>query len=339
MDPCVPGMSIGDARAVARIKLGVPPQYTKNMSVQQICTAMSLVKKTNIMPPMEYRKYKNKTYLIDPKSPLHIGEFIAFLSSNNLSDVVPVAKKLKLVTEHLSVGELKKNIIKILQTLNITEPIEVPFKMKITESASLANAVNLGNTGNTRNTRNTRNTWNTNTSNTRNTGNAEPLKLSEPQPSSIANVNIPSLNPVSGNLRIGAVPSGVSLSANTEQGVRNLRLGSVEPSGVNLSANTEQRMGSLRLGSAAPSGVNLSANNTEQGVGRLRLGSAAPSRVSLTNNNNNNIRRLAGNAATGMNSLLSQVGGSRQSNVESVVNQTIRPPGEALNRLKRNIEG
>ena len=333
MDPCVPGMSIGDARTVARIKLGVPPQYTKNMSVQQICTAMSLVKKTNIMPPMEYRKYKNKTYLIDPKSPLHIGEFIAFLSSNNLSDVVPVAKKLKLVTEHLSVGELKKNIIKILQTLNITEPIEVPFKMKITESASLANAVNLGNASNMGNTGNTRNT---NTSNTRNTGNAEPLKLSEPQPSSIANVNIPSLNPVSGNLRIGAVPSGVSLSANTEQGVRNLRLGSVEPSGVNLSANTEQRMGSLRLGSAAPSEVNLSANNTEQGVGRLRLGSAAPSRVSLANNNNN-IRRLAGNAATGMNSLLSQVGGSRQSNVESVVNQTIRPPGEALNRLKRNI--
>ena len=332
MDPCVPGMSIGDARTVARIKLGVPPQYTKNMSVQQICTAMSLVKKTNIMPPMEYRKYKNKTYLIDPKSPLHIGEFIAFLSSNNLSDVVPVAKKLKLVTEHLSVGELKKNIIKILQTLNITEPIEVPFKMKITESASLANAVNLGNASNMGNTGNTRNT---NTSNTRNTGNAEPLKLSEPQPSSIANVNIPSLNPVSGNLRIGAVPSGVSLSANTEQGVRNLRLGSVEPSGVNLSANTEQRMGSLRLGSAAPSEVNLSANNTEQGVGRLRLGSAAPSRVSLANNNN--IRRLAGNAATGMNSLLSQVGGSRQSNVESVVNQTIRPPGEALNRLKRNI--
>jgi hypothetical protein len=310
---------------------------------------MSLVKKTNIMPPMEYRKYKNKTYLIDPKSPLHIGEFIAFLSSNNLSDVVPVAKKLKLVTEHLSVGELKKNIIKILQTLNITEPIEVPFKMKITESASLANAVNLGNA----------NTGNANTGNA-NTRNAEPLKLSEPQPSSIANVNIPSLNPVSGNLRIGAVPSGVSLSGNTEQrnagnlrlgglpsgvnlsanteqrNVGNLRLGSVTPSGVNLSANTEERVGSLRLGSAAPSGVNLSANNTEQGVGRLRLGSASPSRVSLVNNNNN-IRRLAGNAAAGMNSLLRQVGGSRQSNVESVVNQTIRPPGEALNRLRRNI--
>ena len=70
MDPCVPGISLANARAHARIKLGVPSKYANKMSVAGICKAAKKCKNANIMPPMDYRQFKGKMYLIDPKSPL-----------------------------------------------------------------------------------------------------------------------------------------------------------------------------------------------------------------------------------------------------------------------------
>jgi hypothetical protein len=126
MDPCLPGVSIADARTIARVKLGVPPQYVNKMSVAQVCRAMKLSKTTSIVPPMEYKTYKGKTYLIDPKSPLKINEFIMFINAKTLQDVAKIAKILSLVTEYLSKKELKTNIIQVLNKLNIAEPIELP---------------------------------------------------------------------------------------------------------------------------------------------------------------------------------------------------------------------
>jgi hypothetical protein len=123
MDPCVPGTSLEDARASARAKLGVPAKYAAKMSVESICKAFKFCKKTNIMPPMDYRRLGDKVYLIDPKSPLSIQDFTVVLGTG---DLTRIAKKLGLMTNEVSRSELKSNIIKILQTLNISEPIELP---------------------------------------------------------------------------------------------------------------------------------------------------------------------------------------------------------------------
>lgn len=140
MDPCVPGTSLEDARASARAKLGVPAKYAAKMSVESICKAFKFCKKTNIMPPMDYRRLGDKVYLIDPKSPLSIQEFTVVLGTG---DLTRIAKKLGLMTNEVSRSELKSHIIKILQTLNISEPVELPsHKVREVLSANLGNGIN-----------------------------------------------------------------------------------------------------------------------------------------------------------------------------------------------------
>jgi len=129
MDPCLPGVSLSDARAFARLKLGVPPQYANKMAISQICQASNICHKTNILPPMEHRLFKSKMYLIDPKSPISIKDYILLLGNGNIQDIKKIAQSVKLVTEGVSKKELAAEIIKVLISLNISEPIEVPMKV------------------------------------------------------------------------------------------------------------------------------------------------------------------------------------------------------------------
>ena len=115
MDPCMPNTSLANARVIARVKLGVPVQYASRMSVNHVCKAINICKSTNIMPPMEYRTFKGKTYLIDPKSPISIKDFVMLLGNGSVDDIKKIAKELKLMTECISRKELKSNIIKILE--------------------------------------------------------------------------------------------------------------------------------------------------------------------------------------------------------------------------------
>ena len=129
MDPCVPGVSLSDARSIVHTRLGVPYQYASKMSLANICHAFKTCKNTNIMPPMEYRQYKGKMYLIDPKSPISIKDFILLLGNRStIIDIQRIAKEFKLMTDSISKSELKSNIIKMLQALNISEPIEIPVR-------------------------------------------------------------------------------------------------------------------------------------------------------------------------------------------------------------------
>jgi hypothetical protein len=149
MDPCVPGVSLEDARASARAKLGVPQKYASKMSVESICRAFKFCKKTNIMPPMDYQKFNGKYYLIDPKSRelnISIKDFLAVLGPGKIEDVQKIAKKLELMTNGISKSELKTHIIKILQTFNISEPIEIPSQ-KVRVSPTHGNLGNSGNIG------------------------------------------------------------------------------------------------------------------------------------------------------------------------------------------------
>jgi hypothetical protein len=94
---------------------------------------------------MEYRMFKDKVYLIDPMSPLSIKDFLALLKGGDLDEVVVVAKKLKLVTDSVSKKELTSNIIKILKSLGISEPIEMPLRKA--SSSSFGTGGNVGNQG------------------------------------------------------------------------------------------------------------------------------------------------------------------------------------------------
>jgi len=152
MDPCVPDVSLEDARASARAKLGVPQKYASKMSVESICRAFKFCKKTNIMPPMDYQKFNGKDYLIDPKSRelnLSIKDFLAVLGPGKIEDVQKIAKKLELMTNGISKSELKTHIIKILQTFNISEPIEISSqKVRISPNRGNLGSGNLVNSGN-----------------------------------------------------------------------------------------------------------------------------------------------------------------------------------------------
>ena len=129
-DPCLPGVTLSEARSIARIKLGVPDQYAKKMSVAQVCKAMNARSTTHVVPPMNYRKHlkTGKTYLIDPESPLTVNDFVVLLGTKGATqrDIARIAKKVKLSTDCLSKRELVVNIIHVLETLNISEPIELP---------------------------------------------------------------------------------------------------------------------------------------------------------------------------------------------------------------------
>jgi len=131
MDPCVPGISLADARSFARVKLGVPGKYASKMSALQICKAARACKRTNIMPPMEYHAVNGKMYLLDPKSPISIKDFLSLLGNGSDDAIKKIARELELVTEYISKKELKSNIIEMLQSLKISEPIEIPSKRNI----------------------------------------------------------------------------------------------------------------------------------------------------------------------------------------------------------------
>jgi hypothetical protein len=319
MDPCLPGVSIEDARTIARVKLGVPPQYANKMSVAQVCKAMNLSKKTNIMPPMEYRVYMGKTYLIDPKSPLSISDFVTFLKAKSVNDIAPVARKLKLVTEYVSKSELKTNIIKILQALKIAEPIEVPHKvMKLNKGTNInANRVNanMGNANRVNANANKGSLEESRNELNLGEGGSSSLNLSRAHPSKLSLTGNSSQN--SGNrLELGEVhPSKLSLTGNSSQNSGNrLELGEVRPSYVNLNMNNENRGPPLRLGTPSPSNVKLS-NVDEEEHTPLRLG--ARSNLSLSGGSGN--RDVSGQ----LQSLQRAVSGNRNANIANVVNEEV----------------
>ena len=333
MDPCLPGVSTADARTIARVKLGVPPQYASKMTAAQVCNAMHLGKKTNIMPPMEYRTYKGKTYLIDPKSPLTIGDFVTFLQAKSVGEIAPVANKLKLVTEYVSKSELKANIIKILQGLNIAEPIEIPHRMKLKIGSSLnstpinanlpanlptANELpaNANTPANANRTNGNANRANGNANRTNGTplnlnASRNGLKLNQPNSLSSTQLNLNSPK-----------PSELKLNASNAQSSAKLNLGNnPNPSGVSLTGNTRENSGVSLQPNATPSNVKLLSDNLGGTEGPpLNLSNPSPSGVSMNKYTNAspplNLSRVSPSSKPSLSSV-------RSNNIASVVNDTV----------------
>ena len=243
MDPCVPGISLENARAHVRIKLSVPSKYANKMTVSGICKAVKLCKNTNIMPPMDYRQFKGKMYLIDPKSPLSIKDFLLLLGKSSTDDIKRIAKSVGLVTLSVTKSELVSSIIKILQTLNISEPIEIPLKLQKNMSQITGNRNNSVNAGNRNNSVNAGNRNNSvNTGNGGNTGNMGPESGEMPYNENVAP-----------HLKLIARPSKVrinkssSWSPSSWSPSENISL-NPKPSNVSLTPITQARINqSLKL--------------------------------------------------------------------------------------------
>ena len=376
MDPCLPGVSIADARTIARVKLGVPSQYVNKMSVAQVCKAMHLSRKTNIMPPMEYRTYKGKTYLIDPKSPLSISDFVTFLQAKSVGEIAPVARKLKLVTEYVSKKELKTNIIKILQALKITEPIEIPRTMKLNKGVLVPTNGNLPSNALPANTspndvipanaNTSSNNANTSSNNSKNNANSNSKLNLNPTPSELlfknnaprnnrnglnlsTNPNRGRLSESSGTnggppLRLGPSPSGGLLSevsgTSTNTGPP-LSLGRPSPSGGLLSemSGTSTNSGPpLSLGRPSPSRVSEKYGSTNVNEPSLKLG-ARPSRgvLGTSSESNSNDNNSISNQ---LNSLQKTVGTNRNNHITDVVNDQVKNNSnisKTLSNLQKKI--
>lgn len=154
MDPCRTGANLANSRAMIRSDLGVPRAYANKMSANSICSAFKNCKQTNILPPMDLHSVGNRTYLIDPRSPISVNDYIVLFGKGDLKKV---AKKVGLVHLGLSRNIIKAGIIDMLKSLRICEPIELPAKRIPKNTTNLnGNRVNsvgnsVGNTGNTGN--------------------------------------------------------------------------------------------------------------------------------------------------------------------------------------------
>lgn len=152
MDPCRTGANVANSRAMIRSNLGVPRAYANKMSVNNICTAFKNCQKTNILPPMDLHTVGNHTYLIDPRSPISVNDYVVLFGKGDLKKI---AKKVGLVHLGLSRNIIKAGIIDVLKSLHICEPIELPTKRtpkNTVGNMSLTRNMSHGNTGNHVNT-------------------------------------------------------------------------------------------------------------------------------------------------------------------------------------------
>lgn len=125
MDPCRVGANLANSRSMIRTSLGVPREYANKMSANGICTAFKNCQQTNILPPMDFRTKGTKSYLIDPRSPISLSDYLVLFGKGDLKRV---AKKVGLIHVGLSRTVVKAGIIDMLKSLNICEPVELPTK-------------------------------------------------------------------------------------------------------------------------------------------------------------------------------------------------------------------
>jgi len=114
-----------------RSELGVPKNISNKMSQSNARQSFKTCKGSSILPPMDFKKFGEDIYLIDPKSPLTARDFaILFGKNTQLDEIKRISKKLGLVAEYQNARVLKSNIIQILKILEISEPVQLPHSKK-----------------------------------------------------------------------------------------------------------------------------------------------------------------------------------------------------------------
>ena len=159
MDPCTSNIDINNARTMIRTQMGVPKSYAKNFTRKQVCDVFRRCKDAKSFPPMVIDVFDGYIYMIDPYSPIRAKEYKIIFENGSKTEVLSVAKKLGLIELEVSKSELVANIVKLLESLNIKEPIKA-MKLPIVSAKNKniglngnrpnANGImgNLGNLGN-----------------------------------------------------------------------------------------------------------------------------------------------------------------------------------------------
>ena len=167
MDPCNPNTNVENARSALRSNMGVPKAYAKNFSKKMICNAFRKCKRSNVFPPMVMKAVDGYVYLVDSHSPLTAREYRLLFEIGKKGDIVKIAKKLGVVELDKPVGELKSDIISILDNMDILEPIKA-MKVEKKKEMVMTNGNMFNGNGNLNNGNANKNLFNGN----RNNGNA-----------------------------------------------------------------------------------------------------------------------------------------------------------------------
>ena len=140
IEACDPDANIDDLRALIKLNTGQDIQLTK----KQICEVYDEIKAGKLpLPPLIMNS--TKTYLIDKKSPLKIGDYeILFDSSSKRNEIKKVARKVGLKQlDQMTKGQMVDSIGKRLRYMKVHEPVKIG-KKRVTKTLN-STAVNNNN--------------------------------------------------------------------------------------------------------------------------------------------------------------------------------------------------
>ena len=165
MNACDPSADIKNLRDVIKQNTGLDV----SLSRKEICQVYEDVQEGKLpLPPLVLTK--DRTYLLDKRSPLTVRDYeILFSSKSTVANLKRVMRKLKAIEPK---DGKKSNIIKAirvkLKSLNVREPIKIASKKKLVKvdyNSAMENVLNNGNILNNNTVLNNNNRRNNNVSN------------------------------------------------------------------------------------------------------------------------------------------------------------------------------
>ena len=145
MNACDPSADIKNLRDVIKQNTGLDV----SLSRKEICQVYEDVQEGKLpLPPLVLTK--DRTYLLDKRSPLTVRDYeILFSSKSTVANLKRVMRKLKAIEPK---DGKKSNIIKAihvkLKSLNVREPIKIASKKKLVKvdyNSAMENVLNNGN--------------------------------------------------------------------------------------------------------------------------------------------------------------------------------------------------
>jgi len=133
MDVCDPGQDMKNIRKLILVHAGKKIRLSRD----KVCDIFRSADEGKLpLPPL--RITKDKSYLVDPKSPLTQNDYeILFSSSSVHSEIRRVAKKVGLINVNKTKSELKSAIGRRLRDMKVREPVRLSGGMRIVKSESI----------------------------------------------------------------------------------------------------------------------------------------------------------------------------------------------------------
>lgn len=135
MDPCNPNTNLNYARSQVKVNYNLNNVYARRLNKRNICSIYTRCKNAKTLPPLKLSTYNEYVFLVDPRSPLIARDYVILMGRPDKKDVQRIAKKIKLVKiKDKTKKELLINIYGKLRKMNITEPIRLNTKVRLTRN-------------------------------------------------------------------------------------------------------------------------------------------------------------------------------------------------------------